>query len=465
LYYNPDPTTGAGTLGGQLDYGSGRAVVTAWASGVAPAQHLKTALTQIHAAVADETCFRIAIAPVRPGSVSVRAMPLLAGAPAITVTATTQGVFYQAGVCDGTVDYQTGVVRIRWGGWVTDASLTPDEKLEPWYNEEARVDFNGTLKIFRPRHVYADTVRYNAVGYSYLPLSADLIGLDPVRLPSDGKVPCLQKGDVVLVTHSTRHTVQSPVAGGTVDVELTGVARVRVYDALGAAVPPSRYSLAADTGIVTWANPLDLSGFTAPYAVQAWIEDAALLTDVDLSGQVTLNLPLTHAYPAGALVSSALMHGDLYASVGVLFAQQAWTSVWSDELIGAPILAQYNDLLYPVALTNAASWRERWALIFTSSTSFRVIGETLGDITNDLGGAGHHDIDHDLAPINPLTSTPYFTLDYRGWGSGWVAGNVLRLNLTAPANFPFWLAMTVQPSQPTEGQNQFRLLLRGGIDA
>jgi hypothetical protein len=46
-----------------------------------------------------------------------------------------------------------------------------------------------------------------------------------------------------------------------------------------------------------------------------------------------------------------------------------------------------------------------------------------------------------------------------------VAGNVLRLNLTAPANFPFWLAMTVQPSQPTEGQDQFRLLLRGGIDA
>ena len=465
LYRALNPATGTGTLAGSLDYGNGVAVLTWWAGNVAPAQTLSTLMTQWQVNITDETSFRVAIAPVRTGSVSVIAVPLLAGAPAINVTADTLGVFYQAGVCDGTVDYQSGVARIRWGGWVKDADLTPEEKQEVWYDENAVIEIDGVDQIFKPRPVYADTVKYNAVGYSYLPLSADIIGLDPVRLPSDGRVPCLQKGDVVLITHSTSHTVNTPQAGGTVDTELLGVARARVYDSLGAAVPSSRYSLAQDTGIVTWANPLDLEGYAGPYAVKAWIEDAALVTDVDLSGLVTLNLPLTHDYPIGALVSSALMHGDLYASVGVMFAQQAWTSVWSDERIGNPILAQYNDLLYPVQLTNAASWRERWCLLFTSSTSFRVIGEALGDITNDLGGAGYHDIDHDLAPINPLTNTPYFTLDQRGWGSGWVSGNVLRINLTAPANFPFWLAMSVQPSQPTEGQDQFRLLLRGGIDA
>ena len=465
LYYDLDPATGGGTAGGSLLLGSGRATMTDWAGNVAPAQSLDALLTQLAVAIADETCFRVAIAPLRPGSFSIRATPLLDGAPTINLTAALNGTISQEGVADGFIDYQTGIARVRWGGWVDDEDVTPEEKLEPWYDENARVDFNGTLRIFKPRPVYADTVKYNAVGYSYLPVSADLIGLDPVRLPSDGRVPCLQKGDVVLVTHSTNHTVSNPQAGGTVDTELIGVARARVYDALGAAVAPSRYSLAQDTGIVTWANPLDLSGYTAPYTVFAWIEDAAMITDADLSGQLTLNLALTHDYPEGALVSSALMHGDLYASVGVIFSQQAWTDEWSDERIGAPILAQYNDLLYPLTLTNAASWRERWCLLFTSQTSFRVIGETLGDITDNLGGAGHHDVDHDLAPVNPLTNTPYFVLDYRGWGSGWEYGNVLRLNLTEPANFPFWLAMTVQPSQPTEGQDHFRLLLRGGIDA
>lgn len=465
LYYDIDPATGAGTLGGVIDYGSGRATLSAWSAHIAPQQALKTMLTRLVAPVVDEILFRIAIAPVRPGSLSISATPVLSGGSAINLTANTDGTILSAGVADGTVDYQTGVVRIRWGGWVADSSLSPEDKLEVWYDEDARVMLDGVLKIFRPRPVYADTVKYNAVGYSYLPLSADLLGLDPVRLPSDGRVPCLVVGDVVVVQHSTTHSVATPVAGGTVDTELTAVARVRVYDTDGDAVPPDRYSLAQDTGIVTWATPLDLSEYSGPYAVKAWIEDAALVIDADISGRLALNLALTHDYPEGALVASAFVHGDLYAQISTPFSQQAWTAEWSDERIGDPILAQYNSLLYPIELSNAASWRERWVLIFTSATSFRVIGETLGEITNDLGGSGFHDVDHDLAPVNPLTGTPYFTLPWEGWGSGWVAGNLLRFNLLPPANFPFWLAMTVQPSPPTTGLDRFALLLRGGIDA
>jgi len=465
LYYGLDPATDAGTLGGGLDYGSGIATLSAWAGNVAPAQSLKTLLTQLQAAIVDETCFRVAIAPVRPGSLSVRATPLLYGAAAINVTADTDGVIYQAGVCDGLINYSTGVVRIRWGGWVNDADLTPEEKTEVWYDPEAVIERNSVDQIFKPRPVYADTVVYNAVGYSYLPLNADLLGLDPVRLPTDGRVPVLQTGDLALILHHHSVEVASPVAGGTVDTTLTGVARVRVFDADGLALAADRYSLAPDTGIVTWATPLDLTGTTAPYTVEATIEDAALVVDADISGQLTLNRTLTHDFPDGALVASAYLFGDLFAQASTPFAQQAWTSVWSDERIGNPILAQYNNLLYPLELSNASSWRERWALLFTSTTSFRVIGETLGDITNQLGGDGYHDIDHNLAPVNPLTNTPYFTLAWEGWGSGWVAGNVLRFNILPPANFPAWLALTVQPSAPTTGQDRFRLLLRGGIDA
>lgn len=465
LYRDIDPATNAGTPAGTVEYSSGRATLSAWPALVAPAQALKALLVRVNAPVTDETCFRVALAPVRPGSLSIRATPVKSSGAAINVTADTVGRVYQAGVVDGHIDYQTGVVRLRWGGWVLDSSLTNEQKQEVWYSEEARQMLDGVLKIFKPRPVYADTVRYNAVGYSYLPLSADIIGLDPVRLPSDGRVPCLSVGDLALISHSTTHAVANPSAGGTVDTGLTGVARARVYDATGAALPPNRFTLEPITGVVTWANPLDLTGTTGPYTVEAMIEDAALITDADINGQITLNLPLTHDYPEGALVSSAFVFGDLFAQTGVLFAQQAWTGVWSDERIGNPILAQYNVLQHPVEQTNAASWRERWMLLFTSTTAFRVIGETLGDITDALGGAGFHDTSHDLAPINPLTGTPYFILRWPGWGSGWVAGNLLRLNLLPPAHFPVWVAQTVQPSPPTEGLDRFRLLLRGGVDA
>ncbi len=464
LYYNVDPATGSGTLGGTIDYASGRATLSVWPTAVVPNPALHTLLTRLNTPITDETVFRVAVAPVRPGSFSIRATPVESGGAAISIT-DDGGAVYAAGEADGVINYETGVVQVRWGEWVNDGDLTPEEKEEIWYTAEAVVERNGVDQIFRPRPVYADTITYNAVGYSYLPLSAELLGLDPVRLPSDGRVPVLQVGDMALVQHHTVHTVSTPPAGGTVDTELTGVARARVYDSLGAAVPPSRYSLDQSTGIVTWANPLDLSGYTGPYTVEATIEDAALITATDISGQLTLNRVLTHAYPEGALVSSAYVFGDLFAQASTPFAQQAWTSVWSDARIGSPLLAQYNSLLYPIQLNNASSWRERWALLFTSATSFRVIGETLGDITDQLGGDGFHDIDHDLAPVNPITSTPYFTLSWQGWGSGWVAGNVLRFNLLPPANFPLWIAQTVQPSAPTEGQDQFRLLLRGGIDA
>lgn len=456
IYHTPD-NTGYGTEAGVIDYATGEVVLTNWVAGSSTfeVQSLATLRGQF-----TETSFRFrtAMAPLRPTgfqfAVTAVDGELLAG------TADLNGTI-SGDAMEGTIDTEFGVISIRFGEMVDVDTLTNEEKAEEWYDEDNIV--NG--EIWYPRKVIPGTARYNAVAYSSLPLSADLLGLDPVRLPSDGRVPCIIKGDMAVVQHHTTHSVATPVAGGTLDTELTSVARVRVYDAGGLAVPPSRYSLAQDTGILTWANPLDLAGFTGPYSVEATIEDAALVTDADISGRLLLNRALTHTFPIGSTVSSAYVFGDLFAQVTTPFSQQAWTSVWQSTRVGLPILAQYNSLLYPIEMNNASSWRERWLLLFTSQTSFRVIGETLGDITDALGGAGYHDIDHDLAPVNPLTATPYFTLPYEGWSSGWVAGNCLRFDTLPPANFPVWIAMTVHPSAPTTGQDRFRLLLRGGIDA
>lgn len=456
IVMNPDGN-GVGTEVGTIDYGSGIVTLHSWTAG---SKAFTLTSLAVQRGLFTETAFRFrtALSPLRPTAFQI-AVTALDG-ELLTGSANLNGDI--TGNClEGTLDAEFGTVSIRFGEMVADSSLTNAEKAEEWYDAGDVV--NG--QIWKPRKVIPSTCRYNAVAVTSLPLSADLLGMDPVRLPSDGRVPGIVRGDMVVVQHSTTHSVESPQAGGTVDTELTGVARVRVYDVHGDAVHPSRYSLAQDTGIVTWSNPLDLEGYTGPYTVEATIEDAALVTDADISGRIRLNRVLTHDFPEGSLVSSAMVFGDLFAQASTPFSQQAWTSVWADSRIGSPILAQYNSLQYPVELNNASSWRERWLLLFTSQTSFRVIGETLGDITDALGGAGYHDISHDLAPINPLTGTPYFTLHWEGWSGGWVSGNCLRFNTQPPANFPVWIAMTVHPSAHTTGQDRFRLLLRGGIDA
>jgi hypothetical protein len=202
------------------------------------------------------------------------------------------------------------------------------------------------------------------------------------------------------------------------------------------------------------ANPLDLTGYAQPLVCEHRIEDSALVGDVQITGQITLLKPIRHAYAADvSYLSSALTIGDMQARVTNLFDQETWTSEFSDALIGDASTSSFNDVLYPIGVTNAGAIEERWAILFTGSTAFDVYGEYTGLITQWTTGS-------DLAPINPISGTPYFSIDYRGWGSGWAAGNVLRFN-TKGANYPLWLARTTLQSDPTEFTDNFKLQIRG----
>lgn len=172
--------------------------------------------------------------------------------------------------------------------------------------------------------------------------------------------------------------------------------------------------------------------------------------------RITFNRPLTKAFPAGTLVSSMLFLGDLRARVGAAFSQESWGSVWADSRIGSAIIPQYQQGLNPIVVTNQGAVSERWAFIFTSSTQFRLVGETLGQIATG-------DVNSTFAPVNPATGAPYFTIAATGWGA-WAAGNVLRLN-TYGANAPVWAARAVLPSAPSDTPDSLTLAVRGDIDA
>jgi hypothetical protein len=172
--------------------------------------------------------------------------------------------------------------------------------------------------------------------------------------------------------------------------------------------------------------------------------------------RLTFNRELTKAFPSGTLVSSMLLLGDLQANVGAAFSQESWTSAWADSRIGSAIAPQYQQLANPIVVNNAGAISERWAIIFLTSSTFRVVGESVGQIaTGSVAGV--------LNPTNPATGQPYFTLSEMGWGSGWAAGNVLRFNTTG-ANAPVWAARAVLPSAPSSTPDSLTIAVRGDVN-
>ena len=146
---------------------------------------------------------------------------------------------------------------------------------------------------------------------------------------------------------------------------------------------------------------------------------------------------------------------DLYVPADHATIQAAINaSVDGDTVIVAP--GTYNDILAPLIVTNNGAVTEKWALRFTNTTTFEVIGEHVGTISNG-------NITTDTSPINPATGSPYFTIKGIGWGSGWAVGNVLRFN-TVGALFPVWIVRTIQQGPESVINDKFTILVRGDVD-
>jgi len=240
--------------------------------------------------------------------------------------------------------------------------------------------------------------------------------------------------------------------GTTVNTGRTSLASMRVIGNNGLPIT-SGYSVNLLAGTLLWT---DVTGYSQPVTVQHTIEHVAVVAGLPTAASVTLNQALTRDFPAGSVLSSALVLGTLQAAVGDDFSQQTWTDVWSDARIGNAIAPQYDQITYPIVVTNKGAVTDRWALVFTTTTAYRVLSEALGQI-------GTGDINTPLALTNPATGVPYFTLSQYGWGLGWAAGNVLRFN-TAGANAPAWAIRTILPSAPTTQSDAVTLAVRGDIN-
>lgn len=431
---NWSPITDTGTAVGSIDYATGMVTLEEYPANTPTSTPvtLTACLTTLNQAPAKRSIFRTAGAPLREGSLIVNATDIEGNQ--VTLNAETSGNLTGASIVSGFVDTQTGLVNIQWA------------------DESA-----GS-----PPSIVPSTVRYSAVSYTYLPLDASLVGLDATRLPSDGRVPQFNLGDVVVVSNTQQQEVVTATGGQVITFNRANQAEVWIEGANGNRLAAGQYTLDTDAGTLTLADPLSLidaeaNAVTEPLQVYNRVEDMGLATDVQIGGQISLNIPLSQDYTAGdTIASAALLYGDLRARAHSAFHQKSWSGAWSDDRVGDDTTAKYNLVSNPIEITNQGAIKERWAIRFISSTSFEVIGETVGVVATG-------NISTDLAPTNQATGAPYFTLRKEGWGSGWVSGNTLRFN-TDGGQAPFWVARTIVAGRAVEEEDQFATQNRGDAD-
>lgn len=439
LYKDVATNTNGGTAVGTVNYADRTASLSSYAGAVSGAVVILACLTAAVGFSVTATTFRTPGAPLRAGSLQVTAVRTDT-AEVISATADINGNF-ATGVIHGTVDVQTGIVRLAFTSNPADATGASDVRVIPLLT------------------------RYNGVVQTLLPMSASLLGLDPVRLPADGRVPIFREGGVLVVHHTAETVIASPVPGGVVALDRQGQAAIEVVDGNGVVLRAASFTADRAAGTVTWANPLVLQDeagnpLTTPLIIRDRVEHMTQCTGVQITGLLEFNSPLPWALPAGeTYVSSALVLGDLQARVHTWFTQQTWSTGapnWTDMPIGNTTTAQYNRLAYPPVITNAGGIDGKWALVFTSATTFQVVERDLGVITTG-------NITSDCSPINPLTGQPFWLIKKEGWGSGWAAGNAACFE-TDSALGPIWVIRPVISGQGTVDDDQFKLQIRGDAD-
>lgn len=426
IWKNPDPRTNAGTRVGAVELASGQVTI-------ADPKGMATSVTIVAGASLQSAPFIQSAVWRTPGS------PLKSGNFVVKGTAANGDVLTAEAAASGDISGALGTGRVDIA--------------------------TGLISMTLARSVAAGSLSYSTVILTALPLDSESIGLDPVRLPPDGKVPIFADGVGIIVGHTAKLDIATPTAGQQIDCGRDYLAEIWITGANGKKLAYNQYTENRDTGMVTMSASLSLvdadgAAVTTPLTLHHRIEHRTLLQDVQPSGELSLAIPLAQDYPAGeSYVSSYIRQGDRFASWSNVFAQQSWDASnpnWGHVPVGPSITADYNEVDFPLEVTNKGTIDEEWLLQFTSTTTFNLIGKDRGLISSG-------NITTDLSPINPNTGTPYFVMRKGGFSAGWATGNVVRFT-TRSALAPIWLLRCVSIGVATHPDDEFEYMQYGDAD-
>ncbi len=445
-----------GIASGRVDYAAGMAIMTDWVVGGSGATDfvLQSLWTQAGDWRTASVFFMTEASPIQPGQITITVTDVLGNL--INVECDLNGNLSGPHAM-GKFEFQNGLGELQFGDFVDDASLSAQDKSEWWYSA-AEVGAVHPGKVWRPWPVDPASLRYNAVSNFYLPVDPEILGLDPVRLPQDGRVPIFRKGRILVIGHNDRLPAANYSNGAVIDVGRTRLSHVWLIGADGKLITAGFEATEADLDAGR-IHVQDTSGWAQPVTVEHRIQDMALCTDVQIDGTLSFNLPLSHQYPVGSVVSSAVLWGTTWARVAAVFDQQSWDGVtWKDEVQGNPAVGEYNATAHPIVVSNAGALSDRFALRIKSS------GSTFDFHSEHMGVLAEGSINADFAPANPIKpGAPLLQLAASGWGGNWVAGNTLFLKVQA-AMQSMAVIRTVQPGAPAGLDYSFDLLTGGDID-
>ena len=447
-----DPTTGKSVAVGTIDYQHGIAQISQVQTHSTNPVVINSLISAIDVMPITQAAFITPQAPLRPQSLQIRATTI--DGKNILGQANAKGEI-KGEMMQGVVDYEYGVVDVKFGKWVPidKAANAKAENRQELSQAETK---DG--KVWQDAPVLGQSVRYNAVSYNYLPVDSTNIKIDSVRLPQDGRVPIFRRGDIILISNSQTDELGSAFTGGqTINLSRTDVDRICLKDATGKAVDATLWDYDLKAGTITLTPSIDLSGYQMPLSVKHTIQERNRLLSADIDGTLSLLFATKRDYPIDdTYVSSVLLLGDLATRASVPFTQRNWDNVWRDEPNGSQLLNRLNVKNYPIRLTDDGAITEKWLIKFTSSNQFELYGQALGFVKKA-------DTLTDLAPINPATQKPYFTIDKRAFGADapWASQDVIRFN-TWGTLMPVWVLCAVQPtSNPLQEKDGFSMCLFG----
>lgn len=448
IYTDLDTSTGAATFVGSIDYQAAKLTLRKWTWTDGAAPNITSLATSLEGNPVSSVTFRTPSAPLKPGSMALRATAL--DGTLVTATATIAGNLSAAAI-DGFVDAQFGVTNAQFGDWVDAIG----NESEPWFDAD---NIRDDGMIWRPTMVFANTITYNARSFSYLPIDSNVVKIDTVRLPQDGRIPIFRRGDTIIIGNRQTTDIGSAHTGGqTVTLPRDDVTRIAVSDADDKPVNAELWDYDLAAGTITWKTPLDLSMYKMPLKVAHAQEERNRIIQADIDGTLTLLFAMRRSYPiADTYVSSVLIGGDLQVRVSIPFTQRNWDNVWRDEPKGDQLLNKLNLKDYPMVLTDDGAIKERWMIKMTGTSTFELYGETLGFVKRG-------DTLTDLAPINPATGKPYFTLPKQAFGADapWASQDIIRFN-TWGTLLPIWVLCAVQPNpNPPTGTDGYTQCLYG----
>lgn len=333
------------------------------------------------------------------------------------VTANSEGVISGTNI-SGAVNYNTGLITVTYS------------------NDDC---------------LLAESVYLDYITVDNLTISQEIIGIDSIRLPTNGQVPIIRDGELILIHNEVTTELTDIVENTPFQLPAVRLESCYVIDNDSAVIDTQLYSVNKVSGTVTVLN---LTGLSLPLSAVHRITDLSFVTDAQINGQLALNKPITHDYPVGAYISSCLYLGNRQAVIYDVWAESTWVNDWSEVLHGTEPLFDFDNTHFPITTTNEGAEDDHVACIFTNSTEYKVISRNRGQIAS-----GNTSTDNEI--LNPAGGV-FLSIPHLGWGNGWSTGNVLRIIIHA-AHIPLWIARTVMPSDISETTHAICCELRGNV--